>query len=78
MIAHLLARANFFPKKNTHAGSLVNTTLPAYCIYYLSLRNFQWSYLAQWAQTINRKQFSAQKRQNTEDTVLLYYIAKVY
>ena len=57
--AQLSAHENFFQKKYTHAGSLVNTTLPACCIYYFTLQNLQ---------------SSAQNYQNAEDTALLYYI----
>ena len=45
-----------FSKKYTHAGSLVNTTLPVCCIY-----NF----------TLHILQSSAQNYQNAEDTALL-------
>ena len=50
---------NFFSKKITHAGSPVNTVLPAYCIYHFTLQLLQ---------------SSAQKHQNAEYSALLYYI----
>ena len=43
---------NIFQKKYTHAGSLVNTTLPACCICHFTLQYLQ---------------SSAQKHQNAED-----------
>ena len=48
-----------FSKKYTHAGSIVNTTLPACYIYHFTLQ-------------IHKS--SAQNYQNAEDTALLYYI----
>ena len=53
------ARENFFRKKYPHAGSIVNTTLPACYIYHFTLQ-------------IHKS--SAQNYQNAEDTALLYYI----
>ena len=53
------AHENFFQKKYTHAGSLVNTTLPACYIYHFTLQ-------------IHKS--SAQNYQNAEDTALLSYI----
>ena len=50
------AHENFFQKKYTHAGSLVNTTLPALYIYHFTLHILK---------------PSAQKYQNAEDTALL-------
>ena len=41
--AQLSALENFFLKKYTHAGSIVNTTLPAFCIYYFTLQILQHS-----------------------------------
>ena len=35
------ARENFFSKKHTHVGSLVNTKHPACCIYHFTLQNLQ-------------------------------------
>ena len=35
------ARENFFQKKYTHAGSLVNTAFPACCIYHFTLQILQ-------------------------------------
>ena len=57
--AQLSALENFFQKKHTHAGSIVNTTLPACCIYHFTLQNLQ---------------SSAQNYQNAEDTAILYNI----
>ena len=48
-----------FSKKYTHAGRIVNTTLPACCIYHFTLQNLQ---------------SSAQNYQNAEDTAILYNI----
>ena len=48
-----------FSKKYSHAGSLINTTLPACYIYHFTLQ-------------IHKS--SAQNYQNAEDTALLYYI----
>ena len=53
------ARENFFSKKYTHAGIIINTTLPACYIYHFTLQ-------------IHKS--SAQDYQNAEDTALLYYI----
>ena len=55
----IFARRKLFSKKYTHAGSLVNTILPACCIYHFTLHILQ---------------PSAQNYQNAEDTALLYYI----
>ena len=87
LITFNFRHAKTFFKTHTHAGSLVNTTLPACCIYHFTLQNLQSSYLAQWARTINRianrlvslnglerviaSDFSAQNYQNAEDTALL-------
>ena len=35
-LRHNLRAKTFFKKKYTHAGSIVNTTLPACCLYHLS------------------------------------------
>ena len=56
---HYSAHENFFQKKHTHAGSIVNTTLPAWCIYHFTLQNLQ---------------SSAQNYQNAEETAILYNI----
>ena len=53
------ARENFFQKKYTHAGSLVNTTLPVLYIYHFTLHILK---------------PSAQNYQNAEDTALLHII----
>ena len=60
--AQLSALENFFLKKYTHAESIVNTTLPACCIYYFTHKN----HLS-----------SAQNHHNAEDTALLYYIEDI-
>ena len=39
----IFARRKLFSKKYTHAGSLVNTILPACCIYHFTLQNLQYS-----------------------------------
>ena len=50
-------------KKYTHAGSLVNTTLPVCCIYHFSLQNLQ---------------SSAQKYQNAEDFCSIIIETRLY
>ena len=56
------ALKNFFQKEYTHAGRMVNTTLPACHIYYFTLQIYK---------------SSAQNYQNAEDTALLYYIEDI-
>mgnify|MGYP003462398249 FL=1 len=55
----IFARRNFFSKKYTYAGSIVDTIFPACSIYYFTLKILQ---------------SSTQKYYNAEDTALLYYI----
>ena len=40
-LSQLSAHENFFQKKYTHAGSIVNTILPACHIYYFTLQIYK-------------------------------------